>query len=141
MASQRWGPGTVTFTVTGGAGSPESFEQEVKGGGVNHEYSDVGDTVTYLDGMVDPAGKQRLDKLTLDCDFDLGATGFYKFLADNDLKDATLDYVPNTANGAAWTGTVRLQLPDGAVGDEYGAKISGTVEVEFVGLSTFTPGP
>lgn len=133
----RFGPGTCTFTVTGGTAS--SFEQEVKGGGILHEYEDVGDPVTYLDGTADPAGKQRGDKLTLDCDFSLGSSGFYAFLFANDLAEATVDFVPNTADGAAWAGTVRLQLPDQAAADEYGAKISGTVEMDFVGYSTFTP--
>jgi hypothetical protein len=137
MPATRFGPGTVSFTV--GGGSATSFEQEVKGGGIGHDYEDVGEAVTYLDGTLDPAGKQRMDKLTLECDFDLGSAGFYAFLATNDLMDATVDYVPNTANGASWTGTVRLQLPDGAVADEYGSKLSGTVEMEFVGFSTFAP--
>lgn len=139
MAWTTFGPGTITLTV--GGGTAESFEQEVKGGGVNHEYEDVGDNVTYLDGTTDPAGKNRTDTVTLDCDFDLSSSaGFYAFLMTNDLADATIDFAPNTASGASWSGTVRLMLPDGAVADEYGAKMSGTVELPFVGPCTFSAG-
>ena len=142
MSWTRFGAGTVTFTVNGG--TPTDFSVEVKGGGVNHEYDDVGEDTTYLDGTVDPAGKVRQDTLTLDCDFDLSSpTGFYAFLFQNDLADATTAFTPNSAGGASWTGTVRLMLPDGAVADEYGAKMSGTVELPFIGPSVFaaTAGP
>lgn len=140
MPATRFGPGTVSFTIN--AGTPETFEQEVKGGGVNHAYDDVGEDTTYLDGTTDPAGKARTDTVTLDCDFDLSsATGFYQFLFTNDLVDATVAFTPNTAAGASWGGTVRLMLPDGAVADEFGAKMEGTVELQFVGPCTFTAGP
>jgi len=138
MAATKFGAGTVTYTVD--AGTPVSFEQEVKGGGVEHEYSEVGEDTTYLDGVTDPAGETRADTLTLDCDFDLGSAGFYKFLFDNDLKNATVEFEPNTATGAAWSGTVRLKLPDGATADEFAAKMSGTVEHKFVGPVVFTAG-
>ena len=138
MAWTPFGPGTVSLTV--GAGPAETFEQEVKGGGVNHEYENIGEDVTYLDGSTDPAGKNRTDTVTLDCDFDLSsATGFYNFLFTNDLEDATIEFVPNTAAAAKWTGTVRLMLPDGAVADEFGAKMSGTVELPFVSPCVFSP--
>ena len=137
MAKRTFGAGTVTYTID--AGTPVSFEQEVKGGGIEHEYEEVGEDVTYLDGVTDPAGEVRADLLTLDCDFDMGATGFYSFLFDNDLVNAGVVYVPNTAGGAEWSGTVRLKLPDGAKADEFGAKLSGTVEHKFVGPVLFTP--
>lgn len=137
MAWTKFGPGTVTLTVNGG--TAESFEQEVKGGGLAHEYSDIGEDVTYLDGVTDPAGKQRADTLSLDCDFDLGsAAGFYGFLFDNDTADATLEFVPNTAAGASWSGTVRLQLPAEVSAEEFGAKMTGTVELPFVGHAAYS---
>lgn len=139
MAWTKFGAGTVTYTI-GEPGTPVSFSQEVKGGGINHEYESVGEATTYLDGTTDPASETRADKLTLDCDFDLGSAGFYAFLFDNDLSDATVDFTPNTAAAASWSGTVRLKLPDGATADEFGAKLSGTVEHSFVGAVEFTPG-
>lgn len=140
MAWTVFGPGTVSLTVSGG--TAETFEQEVKGGGVQHEYEDVGEDTTYLDGTTDPASKQRTDTVTLDCDFDLSsATGFYAYLFDNDLEDATITFTPNTAAGGTWTGTVRLQLPDGATADEFGGKMTGTVELPFVGKAVFAAGP
>ncbi len=139
MAWTKFGIGTVTFTIE--AGTPVSFEQEVKGGGISHEYEEVGEAVTYLSGLTDPASEVRGDKLSLDCDFDLGSTGFYNFLFTNDLRDATVTFTPNTAAEAMWTGTVRLKLPDGATADEFGAKISGSVELAFVGPVAFTPTP
>jgi len=139
MAATKFGPGTVAYTV-GEPGTPVNFEQEVKGGGIGHEYEEVGESVTYLDGTTDPAGQTRADSLTLDCDFDLGSAGFYAFLFTNDLQDATVTYTPNTATAASWTGVVRLKLPDGATADEFSAKLSGTVEHQFVGPVEFTPG-
>lgn len=139
MAWTKFGAGTVNFTVN--AGTAAEFSQEVKGGGIQHEYEEVGESVTYLDGTTDAAGEKRVDKVTLDCDFDLGSTGFYNYLFTNDLLDATIAFSPNTDAAAAWGGTVRLKLPDGATADEFGAKLSGTVELTFVGPATFTPTP
>lgn len=136
MAWTKFGAGTVTLTLT--AGSAQSFAIEVKGGGIEHAYEDVGEDTTYLDGTTDPAAKVRGDTLTLDCDFDLSSpTGFYTYLFDNDLADATVDYTPNTVDGAHWTGTVRLQLPEEVTAEEFGAKIGGTVKLPFVGKSVF----
>lgn len=136
MAWTPFGPGTVTLTV--GAEPAADFSVEVKGGGIQHEYEDVGEETTYLDGTMDPAGKARRDSVKLDCDFDLSsATGFYAFLYENDLADAVIDFTPNTAAMVHWTGTVRLMLPDGATADEYGGKLSGEVVLPFVGAVVF----
>lgn len=137
MAWTKFGAGTVTLTVD--AGTAQDFSVEVKGGGIEHEYEDVGEDTTYLNGVTDPAGKVRNDSLTLDCDFDLSSsTGFYGFLYANDLADATVEFTPNTGATASWTGTVRLMLPDGATADEFGAKMSGTVTLPFVGPAVFS---
>lgn len=138
MAWTKFGPGTVNFTVA--AGTPMEFSQEVKGGGITHEYQEVGEATTYLNGVTDPASMVRGDTLSLECDFDLGSAGFYAFLFTNDLVDATVEYTPSSATAASWSGTVRLRLPDGVTADEFGAKFSGTVELQFVGSAAFTPG-
>lgn len=138
MAWTTFGPGTLTYTVD--AGTPVSFAQETKGGGIEHEYTEVGEDTTYLDGTTDPAGELRADHYTADCDFDLGSAGFYAFLYDNDLATATVEFTPNTAAGAKWAGDVRLKLPDGVKADKFGAKMTGTVKHSFVGPATFTPG-
>ena len=137
MAWTTFGPGTLTYTID--AGTPTSFAQETKGGGIEHEYTEVGEDTTYLDGTEDPATEVRADHYTADCDFDLGAAGFYKFLYDNDLADAEVEFTPNTAAGANWSGTVRLKLPDGVKGEKFGSKMSGTVKHSFVGPVTFSP--
>lgn len=139
MAWTKFGPGTVTFTV--GAGPAQSFSQEVKGGGIAHAYEEVGEATTYMDGSTDPASEIRADSLSLDCDFDLGSAGFYAFLFANDLTDAETVYTPNTAAAAKWEGTVRLKLPEDATADAFGAKITGTVVMPFVGPVEFTPTP
>lgn len=139
MAWTKFGPGSVSFTVGGGAAT--TFSQEVKGGGIAHEYEEVGEATTYLDGTTDPASEVRADTLNLECDFDLGSAGFYNFLFTNDLLDADVVYTPNTAQAAAWTGTVRLRLPDGATADAFGAKLSGAVSLAFVGPVEFVPVP
>ena len=43
------------------------------------------------------------------------------------------------AHNKELTGTVRLMLPDQAAADEFGAKMSGTVELPFVGPCVFSP--
>ena len=137
MAFTKFGPGTVTYTV--GAGTPTEFAQEVKAATVSHEYEDVGDPTTYLDVSADVPGQVRGDSVTLTCDFDLGSAGFYNFLYTNDGTQATLAYTPNTADGASWSGTVQLRLPDAVAADSFGAKLSGDVTHPFVGPVTFTP--
>ena len=139
MAWTPYGPGTLTYTI-GEPGSPVSFAQETKGGGIEHEYTEVGEDTTYLDGTEDPASELRADHFTADCDFDLGPTGFYAFLFENDLATAAVEFSPHTATGAKWAGDVRVKLPDGVKGEKFGAKMSGTVKHSFVGPCTFTPG-
>lgn len=136
----RFGPGTLKFTVLTPPGTATAFEQEVRAVTVGHEYEEVGESVTYLDGTNDPAGARRSDKLSAECDFDLGSAGFYKFLFTNDMKNATCEYVPNTTKAAKWAGTVRLQLPTEVTAEEWQAKLTGTVELPFVGAVVFTSG-
>jgi hypothetical protein len=138
MPKTKFGPGTMTFTVA--AGPPVEFAQEVKGGGITHEYSEAGEATTYLDASSESAGATRGDKLAVTCDFDLGAAGLYAFLDTNDLLDAAVVYTPNTASGASWTGTVQLRMPDGATAENFGAKISGGLELPFIGKAVFEPG-
>jgi hypothetical protein len=140
MAATKFGPGTVTFTVVTPPGTAASFEQEAKGGGITHEYEDIGESVVYLDGSSTPVSATRADTLSLDCDFNLGAAGFYKFLFDNDLQQATAEFTPETAVGAKWAGTVQLRLPGEVTGEEFGALLTGTVELAFVGPAVFTAG-
>lgn len=137
MAFTRFGPGTVTYTV--GGGTAADFAQEVKGGGVSHAYEEVGEATTYLDGTGDTPSEVRADSITLDCDFDLGAAGFYSFLYTNDLLPATIVYTPNAADGAKWEGSVKLKLPDGATADSFGAKLGGSITHAFIGPAVFTP--
>jgi hypothetical protein len=137
MAWTKFGEGTLTYTID--AGTPVSFAQEVKGGGIEHEYTEVGEDTTYLDGTEDPAGEIRADHYVADCDFDLGAAGFYNFMYTNDLQSATVEFTPNDTASASWTGTVRLKLPDGAKGEKFGSKLSGSVKHSFIAPATFTP--
>ena len=139
MTWTKFGPGTLTYTID--AGTPTTFAQEVKGGGIEHEYEEVGEDTTYLDGSVDPAGETRADHYVADCDFDLGSAGFYNFLFTNDLATAAVEFIPSDDAAASWTGDVRLKLPDGVKADKFGAKMSGSVKHSFVGPCDFTPAP
>lgn len=139
MATVKFGPGTLTYTLTGGSGTAQEFAQEVKSGGINHGYEEVGEATTYLSGTTVPAGEIRADSLTYEADFDLSGAGLYQFLMTNDLSDATVEFTPNTTAGASWTGLVRLKLPESATAESFGALISGSVEHAFVGPVTFTP--
>lgn len=129
------GDGTLSFTV----GTASSFEGEVLGAKVTHEYEDVGEARTMLDGTVRPATKRRTDGLTASVENDLTASGLYAFLVANDLKQATFEFVPNTTDGAKWTGTVELALPSEVGADEYGAPIVSDIELAGVGAFVFTP--
>lgn len=137
MPKTPFGPGTITLTVDS---TPLDFAAEVKGGGVTHAYTEAGDPTTYLDGSAEAAGASRGDGLEFEIDNDLTTVGLYAFLDAHDLEDATFVYTPNTAAAASWSGTVQLRMPDGVKGENYGAKIAGTVKWSGVGKFTFTPG-
>lgn len=129
------GDGTLTLGAT-----PTDFSGEVLGAKITHEYNEIGESRTMLDGTVRPASVQRADGLTASIENDLTAAGLYAFLYDNDQTEVAMEFVPNTANGAEWTGTVQVRLPGEVGSDEYGSPIVSDVELPGVGEFTFTPG-
>jgi hypothetical protein len=131
--SVPFGPGTITIGET-----PTDFSCEVLGGRVTHTYEDVGDARTTLCGTEHPATKKRTDGLAFSLENDLGAAGLYAYLVTNDLTEQEFTYVPNTANGASWEGTVQLTLPAEIGSDEYSSPIVSEVEWAGVGAFTFT---
>jgi hypothetical protein len=131
------GPGTVSVKV--GAGAAKQFEAECKSAAITHEYEDVGESTTYLDGHTHGGSRTRMDGFKASLDNDFGSAGLYKFLLDNDLEEATLEYMPSTAAGAKWSGTVTLTLPSELGADEFGAVLASEVEWTGVGTFTFTP--
>lgn len=133
--STRLGPGTVTI----GTGSLD-FSCEVSGAKITHEYEETSEARTMLCGTNVPAGQARRDGFSAEIVNDLTAAGLYSYLVQNDLQKATLTFVPNTADGAEWTGDVVLTLPDEIGADEYGAPIASSVAWAGVGTFAFTPG-
>jgi hypothetical protein len=131
-----FGPGTVSVKV--GAGAAKQFEAECKSAAITHEYEDVGENTTYMDGHTHGGSKSRTDGFKASLDNNLGAAGLYKFLVDNDLSEADLEYTPNTGAGAKWAGKVTLTLPSELGADEYGAVLASDVEWAGVGTFTFT---
>ncbi len=132
----KLGPGTVKVTV--GTGSAEDFSGEVLSATVNHEYEDVGESRTMLDGSVRGAGQRRTDGISLSIENDLTAAGLYQYLMDHDGELATVDYVPSTADGAAWKiDGVTLRLPDSVGADEFGSPLASEVEWSG-GAASFT---
>lgn len=129
------GVGTLTLGT-----SPQDFSGEVLGAKVTHEYEEVGEARTMLNGDVRPAGQRRNDGLTASVENDLTAAGFYKYLVDNDNKTVAISFTPNTADAAAWAGEVVCSLPGEIGADEFGAPIVSDIELKAVGLLTFTPG-
>ena len=127
------GNGTITFGET-----PQDFSGEFTGLTVSHEYEDVGETRTMLNGDVRAAGQTRTDGLAGSVENDLTAAGLYKYLFDNDGTEVPFVFVPNTVDGAEWAGTVKLRLPASVGADEYGAPIVGDIEIPGVGAFTFT---
>lgn len=123
----KFGPGTVTVQV--GSDTATDFSGEVLSATVKHEYEDVGETRTMLDGSKRGAGQTRSDGISLSIENDLTAAGLYQYLVTNDGADATVVYTPNTAAGASWTITgLKLRLPSDVGADEYGAPLASEVE-------------
>lgn len=138
MGFTTLGDGTVTLTVAGGA-TPMDFSCEVIGAKVTHEYEDVGQARKMLCGDNRPASKTRQDGFTAEVENNLEAGGLYAFIFNNDMSEAQLEFVPNTAAGAKWAGAVVLTLPGEIGADEYGAPIASSVEWTCTQNFTFTP--
>jgi hypothetical protein len=128
------GDGTVTLGST-----PVDFSGEVLGAKVTHEYEDIGEERTMLDGTVRPAQQKRTDGFTASVENDLTASGLYEYLQTNDLLEVAFAFTPNTADGAAWSGTVVATLPSEVGSDEYGSPIVSDIELKGVGVFAFTP--
>jgi hypothetical protein len=128
------GDGTLTLGTT-----PTDFSGEVLGAKVTHEYEDIGEKRTMLDGTIRPAQQKRTDGFTASVENDLTASGLYEYLQTNDLVEVALTFTPNTADGASWAGTVVATLPSEVGSDEYGSPIVSDIELKGVGTFTFTP--
>ena len=121
------GPGTVTVQV--GSDTATDFSGEVLSATIKHDYEDVGETRTMLDGSKRGAGQTRSDGITLSLENDLTAAGLYQYLVTNDGATATVVYTPNTGAGASWTLTgIILRLPGEVGADEFGAPLASEVE-------------
>lgn len=134
----RFGPGTVSFTATGG--TAEQFEAEVTGGGVTHSYDDVDQATRMIDTSKRPPSRVRgPDGVKLNLVNNLTATGLYAFLVEHDLETAQLEFTPHTADGASWAGEVTLQLPAEVNASEWGEELKSELTLTAVSLFTFTP--
>lgn len=131
------GPCTVELTI-GEPGTPVDFAGEFKNGFVLHEYTEVGEAWTSLDGTEHPTTEKRADGFRGDTASDLTAAGLYQFLYTNDLALATLTFTQETS-GAAWTGEVKLKLPAEVGADEFGAPVVASIEWRAPGVFTYTP--
>lgn len=130
-----FGPGTITVGAT-----PMDFSCEVMGGAVTHAYEETTAARTRLCGDAVPATQTRTDGLTFDLENDLTAAGLYAYLQANDMTVQPVEYAPNTALAASWSGDVTVRLPDTIGADEFGAPIVSSVEWAGVGPLVFTPG-
>jgi hypothetical protein len=131
------GPGTVKV---GGDAGGVSFECEVIGATITHEYADS-DKRTMLCGDVRGGAAARSDGFTADLENDLSAAGLYAYLIAHDLEVQPFTFTPNTADGATWAGKVTLTLPDEVGADEFGAPLAGKITwaAADTGRFTFTP--
>jgi hypothetical protein len=130
------GPGTVSVKV--GASTALSFAGDCRGAAITHSYSDGREAVTYMEGNKTAGERNRTDGFTAELDNSLDATSLYQFLQTNDLKEADLEYTPNSAAGAKWVGKVVLTLPDAIGADEFGQLLSSSIAWDGVGTFTFT---
>lgn len=128
------GPGKLTLGT-----APEDFTGEFLGAGITHEYEDVGDKRTMLDGTPRLPGSTRSDGFKGSVENDLTAAGLYAYLVAHDGEDVALTYSPRLAGGAEWVGTVKCRLPGEIGADEFGSPVASDVELPGVGLFTFTP--
>lgn len=135
--STPFGPGTITVGATG---TETDFSGEVLGGSVTHEYSEIGESRTMLDGSVRAATSTRTDGLTFSVENDLTAAGLYAYCEANDGDDVPFVYTPNTDAAASWAGTITVSLPASVGADEFNAPIVSDVEWTGVGKFTFTAG-
>ena len=126
------GPGTLELGGT-------DYAAECSSASITHEYEDVGENRTMLDGSAKVAGQRRIDGLTAEIENDLTPDGLYAYLVANDGSEVPFTYTPNDEDGASWSGTVRLRLPDTIGADEYAAPIVSSIELTGVGIFTFTP--
>lgn len=129
-----FGPGTLTLGDPG-----TDFSCEVSGGRVTHSYEEIGSARTMLCGTVRPAARARNDGLAFDVENDLGGSGLYQFLMDNDMSEIAFAYTPNNAAGAKWDGTIVATLPSEIGATEFGSPVVSSVEWAGVGAFTFTP--
>lgn len=137
MASYtKLGPGTISATV---GGAEIDFSGECLTATIKHEYEDVGESRTMLDGSKRGASQVRNDGISASVENDLTAAGLYKWLIDNDGQEAEVTYTPNTGAGAKWVlSGVTLRLPSEIGADEYGSPLAS--EVEWLGgTAEFTP--
>ena len=130
-----FGAGTVTF----GTGTPKEINFEVTGGSITHAYDDVERKATLADTVKPSARKVPAgDTLKLELVNDLSTAGYYSYAFANELTEITVDYTPNTADGATWDGTVVILKPDEIGASEWGADIESSLELPFVGPVNFT---
>lgn len=130
-AFTTFGPGTVTL------GS--DYSGEVLSFTVNHAYAEVGSTRTMLSGDIRRAKKRRdPDSVTLTFEPDFTTSGLYSMLQTSDLEEETLTYVPNTADGATWSGLVELSLPESVEGAEFGAPVTSSLTLNCITTLDFT---
>lgn len=127
------GPGTLKIGTAPGT----DYSCEVVGATITHDYADS-DKRTMLCGDVRGGASARTDGFTADLENDLSAAGLYAFLQAHDLTVADLEYVPNTADGAKWTGEVTLTLPSEVGADAFGDPIASKVEWSAAGTGRFT---
>lgn len=131
--SVPFGPGTVTLTAI-------DFSCEVTGGAVTHAYDET-ESKRKLCGTITAATRTRKDGVKFDLENDLDAAGLYATLAGLGENPAPtpIEYTPNTAAGASWSGTVVPLLPSEIGASAYGDPIASSVEWPAVGLLDFTP--
>lgn len=120
----KLGPGTVTF----GAGTAKEFSAEVTGVSVEHSYDETERKATLADTSKPAPVKSRgADALSIDFLNDLTSSGYYAYAYANDLTESPFVFIPSTASGAKWEGTVTVTLPDSIGAGTWGDDIESSV--------------
>lgn len=133
--------GTHSKFMTVGAGtltlgqSSLSPEAEITSATVTTSVKD-GDRLDFLSGDSSETPATYSHSVKIKAVQNLTAKGFVGYLYANKGKHEKLVYTPNTADGAKFEGTVRLDPPD--AGGDVGTASQVDIELKFLDF-TFTP--
>lgn len=138
MPSTPLGPGTLKIGKTGGTPATEiDFSCQINNARISMS-KDQDDPVTKLCGTQTPGKITYTYSLSGNMDTDPGtADGIFQFSWDHAGEQVDFEFVPNTANGTAASGTLIIDPLDFGA-DDYGAPLDSDFEWAITGKPAFS---